>query len=141
VVFDNSQESNDEVMSEINMTPLVDVMLVLLIIFIIAMPLLNDAIKIELPVAVNQPNEVNPDTISLSVSEKGSVFWNNTEISIIVLEQKLHAAAQQNPQPEIHLRGDRRVEYEYVIRVMTAVRHAGLQKLGFVTDPVNNDKK
>jgi len=140
MVFDNGEDNNDEVMSEINMTPLVDVMLVLLIIFIIAMPLLNDAIKIELPIVDNQPNKITPETITLSVNEKGEVYWNKHVIKAEVLQQKLQTVAQQQPQPEIHLRGDRRVEYEYVVRIMTAVRQAGIQKLGFVTTPVANDK-
>ncbi len=141
MVFNNDQENNDEVMSEINMTPLVDVMLVLLIIFIIAMPLLNDAIKIDLPKADNQPSRITPKTITLSVNENGHVFWNKQAITQAVLQQQLQAAAQQQPQPEIHLRGDRHVEYEYVVKVMTAVRHAGIQKLGFVTEPVDSNKK
>lgn len=139
--FDNSYENNDEVMSEINMTPLVDVMLVLLIIFIIAMPLLNDAIKIDLPKADNQVSKVTPETITLSVNQNGDVFWNKQAINQSVLQQQLQTAAQQQPQPEIHLRGDRHVEYEYVVKVMTAVRHAGIQKLGFVTEPVASNKK
>ena len=140
MAFDNDLQNNDEVMSEINMTPLVDVMLVLLIIFIIAMPLLNDAIKIELPVADNQASKITPETITLSVNENGKVYWNKKAITSEVLQQQLQTASQQKPQPEIHLRGDRRVEYEHMIQVMTAVRHAGIQKLGFITTPVANNK-
>ncbi|MDH5424606.1 MAG: biopolymer transporter ExbD [Gammaproteobacteria bacterium] len=138
--FDNAYENNDEVMSEINMTPLVDVMLVLLIIFIIAMPLLNDAIKIDLPKADNQASKISPETISLSVNQSGQVFWNKQLMTQDALQQRLKIAAQQQPQPEVHLRGDRHVEYEYVISVMTAVRHAGIQKLGFVTEPAGSNK-
>ena len=140
MAFDNGQQNNDEVMSEINMTPLVDVMLVLLIIFFIAMPLLNDVIKIELPVAENQARKTTPETITLSVNENGKVYWNKKAITFEALQQQLQTASQQQPQPEIHLRGDRRVEYEHMIQVMTAVRHAGILKLGFITTPVANDK-
>lgn len=140
MVFDSDQENNDEVMSEINMTPLVDVMLVLMIIFMIAMPLLNDAIKIELPIADNQPSKITPETITLSVNENGNIYWNKQAITAEALQQQLQTAAQQQPQPEIHLRGDRQVEYEYVVKVMTAVRHAGIQKLGFITSPVGSNK-
>ncbi|MDH5392501.1 MAG: biopolymer transporter ExbD [Gammaproteobacteria bacterium] len=139
--FNNELDNNDEVMSEINMTPLVDVMLVLLIIFIIAMPLLNQAIKIDLPKADNQTTSISPETITLSVNESGKLYWNKQAISQAVLQQKLQAVAQQQPQPEIHLRGDRHVEYAYIVRVMTAVRHAGIEKLGFITEPMANNKK
>ena len=139
--FDNNYENNDEVMSEINMTPLVDVMLVLLIIFIIAMPLLNDAIKIDLPKADNQASKVTPETITLTINDNGHVFWNKQAITQALLQQQLQAAAQQQPQPEIHLRGDRHVEYNYVVKVMTAVRNAGIQNLGFVTEPVGSNIK
>lgn len=139
--FDNNYENNDEVMSEINMTPLVDVMLVLLIIFIIAMPLLNDAINIDLPKADNQTSKVTPETIILTINDNGHVFWNKQAITQALLQQQLQAAAQQQPQPEIHLRGDRHVEYDYVVKVMTAVRNAGIQKLGFVTEPIGSNIK
>lgn len=140
MAFDTGQD-HDDVMSEINMTPLVDVMLVLLIIFIIAMPLLNHAIKIDLPRADNQPNKITPQTINLSVNKKGEIHWNKVPLSQEALEQQLKLAAQQQPQPEIHLRGDRHVEYEHVVKVMSAVRRAGIQKLGFITMPAGQDKQ
>ncbi|MDH5517037.1 MAG: biopolymer transporter ExbD [Gammaproteobacteria bacterium] len=140
MLFNNSQEDNDEVMSEINMTPLVDVMLVLLIIFIIAMPLLNHAITIDLPKEDNQVSKLTPETIILSVNKNGKVYWNKQLISAASLQQQLKTAADHKPQPQIHLRGDRHVDYEYVVKVMTAVRHAGIQKLGFITEPLANYK-
>lgn len=141
MMFNNDQETNDEVMSEINMTPMVDIMLVLLIIFIIAMPLLNDAIKIDLPKADNQISRVTPDTITLTVNKNGNIFWNTQPIKQSELEQQLQAAAKKQPQPEVHLRGDREVEYKYIVKLMTAVRHVGIQKLGFITEAVGNNKK
>ncbi len=126
---------DDEVMSEINMTPLVDVMLVLLIIFIITVPVLTHSVKLDLPRAENTPNEIKPETVSVSVTADGVLHWNDTVVSEEELEQRLKIAASQPQQPEIHIRGDRKVDYEHVIKVMAAAQRAGLQKLGFVTDP------
>lgn len=126
---------DSEVMSEINMTPLVDVMLVLLIIFIITVPVLTHSVKVDLPRADNTPNEIKPDTINLAVSDGGEIHWNELTISAEELDQRLQAAAAQQPQPEIHLRGARTVAYEHVVQVMAAVQRAGILKLGFVTEP------
>jgi len=126
---------DDEVMSEINMTPLVDVMLVLLIIFIITVPVLTHSVKVDLPRADNTPNEIKPETVNLAVTEDGQIHWNETAVSMEELEQRLEVAAKHEPQPEIHLRGDRTVSYEHVIKTMAAVQKAGILKLGFVTDP------
>jgi len=135
MAFGNGFDNDDEVMSEINMTPLVDVMLVLLIIFIIAMPLLNHAVEIDLPHADNQPLELTPDVVTLSVSANGDIHWNTQLIDEDDLTTRLQASAQKQPQPEVHLRGDRQVDYELVMEVMAAVQRAGILKLGFVTSP------
>ena len=126
---------DEEVMSEINMTPLVDVMLVLLIIFIITVPVLTHSVNLDLPRAHNTPNQIEPDTVSISVTEGGQVHWNETPVSKAELQQRLELAAQKDPQPEIHLRGDRAVKYEHVAKTMAAIQRAGVLKLGFVTDP------
>jgi biopolymer transport protein ExbD len=126
---------DNEVMSEINMTPLVDVMLVLLIIFIITVPVLTHSVKVDLPRADNTPNEIKPDTINLAVTENGLIHWNETTVTVEELEQRLQSLATQQPQPEIHLRGARTVAYEHVVQVMAAVQRAGILKLGFVTEP------
>lgn len=126
---------DNEVMSEINMTPLVDVMLVLLIIFIITVPVLTHSVKVDLPRADNTPNEIKPDTINLAVAEGGLIHWNEATVTLEELEQRLQALATQQPQPEIHLRGARTVAYEHVVQVMAAVQRAGILKLGFVTEP------
>ena len=128
-------DNTDEVMSEINMTPLVDVMLVLLIIFMIAMPLLTQSIRIDLPVADSQPDPVKPSSISLSVAKDGNVHWDKEPINEIELKQRLQNIAKQQPQPEIRLHGDKQAAYGQVVRVMSAVRSAGIQQLGFVTLP------
>ncbi len=127
------EESND--ISEINMTPLVDVMLVLLIIFIITVPVLTHSVKVDLPRADNTLNEIKPDTISLAVTETGVIHWNETPVTPDELNLRLEAAARQQPQPEVHLRGARTVAYEHVVQVMAAVQKSGIGKLGFVTEP------
>lgn len=131
--FDSNE--NDEVMSEINMTPLVDVMLVLLIIFIITIPVINHSVKIDLPRATNQPNDAKPQSVQLVVDANGQVFWNNALMDAVTLHNQIAQAAQQKPQPEIHLRADRNVRYEKVAEVMAAVQQGGLQKMGFITEP------
>lgn len=135
MAFGGDFEHNDEVMSEINMTPLVDVMLVLLIIFIITVPVLTHSVNVDLPRASNQPTELKPQTIQLAVTAQGEVFWNETKVDTTALAVKLKAAAAQSPQPEIHLRGDKAVAYEHVVKTMAAVQQAGILKLGFVTEP------
>lgn len=133
--FGGGLDDNDDVVSEINMTPLVDVMLVLLIIFIITVPVLTHSVKLDLPQASNTPDEVKPDTIMLSVTASGTLYWNESALSHEELEVKLQEVVGRQPQPEIHLRGDRSVDYGHVIRVMAMAQRVGLKKLGFVTEP------
>lgn len=135
MAFGGGLDDDDNVMSEINMTPLVDVMLVLLIIFILTVPVLTNAVKIDLPQASNVPNEIKPQTISLTVTADAQIHWNEDVITSEELDLRLQAVAGQEPQPEIHLRGDRAVDYEHVIKVMAAAQRAGIQKLGFITEP------
>jgi biopolymer transport protein ExbD len=127
--------SDDSIMSEINMTPMVDVMLVLLIIFIITLPVMQQAVKIELPKANSVRNEVKPESVQLTIDGKGQIFWNSTAIDLATFNGYAEKAAQKEPQPEINLRADKSVKYEYVAQVLAASRRAGLTKLGFVTDP------
>jgi biopolymer transport protein ExbD len=135
MAFGGDFENNDDVMSEINMTPLVDVMLVLLIIFIITVPVLTHSVEVELPRASNVPDTSKPTTVQLSVDASGEVYWNDRKVSQAELTTHLSAAAIATPQPEIHLRGDRTVAYEHVVKTMAAVQNAGILKLGFVTEP------
>lgn len=120
MAFGTLEGDDDEVMSEINMTPLVDVMLVLLIIFIITIPVINHAVKIDLPRATNTPNDPKPQNINVSIDASGKVFWNQQEVDQATLESNIALAAQQQPQPELHLRADREVRYERVAEVMAA---------------------
>ncbi len=135
MAFGGGLDDDDSPMSEINMTPLVDVMLVLLIIFMITVPVLTHSVKVDLPRSDNEPAEMKPETITLAVDAEGQVYWNETTIEPEVLERRLADEARKDPQPEIHIRGDRTADYEHVIRVMAASQRAGIQKLGFVTEP------
>ena len=121
--------------AEINMIPLIDVMLVLLIIFIITAPLLTHAIKLDLPQATSQPSPPQADTIQLSIQADGTVYWNTEAVDADTWRARMAAAAQQTPQPEIHLRADGELAYRHVARIMADASRAGLVKLGFVTDP------
>ncbi len=122
-------------MAEINMIPLIDVMLVLLVIFIITAPLLTHAVKLDLPRASSHPNLTRPDHITVSVDAAGSFFWNGEGVSRAELDTRLAAAAKQNPQPELHLRADRATRYENVAGVMSDAARFGLARIGFVSDP------
>ncbi|OZY86127.1 biopolymer transporter ExbD [Cellvibrio mixtus] len=137
MAFGGGLDDDNEVMNEINMTPLVDVMLVLLIIFIITVPVLTHSVKVDLPRADNTPNELKPETINIAVNAEGAIFWNETQVSFDDLEARLAGEANKEPQPEIHIRGDKAVAYEHVIQTMAAVQRAGILKLGFVTEPGN----
>ena len=128
-------DETDEVMYEINMTPLVDVMLVLLIIFIITVPVMKHSVNVDLPRATNQPQDTKPQTIRLSVDAAGNYWWNESQVSDADLPRLLRAEAARDPQPELHLRGDKEVRYERVAQAMAAAQQAGLRKIGFITEP------
>ena len=130
-----TQDDTDEVMNEINMTPLVDVMLVLLIIFIITIPVMKHSVNIDLPRATNQPQDAKPQTVRLSVDAQGSYFWNETQVTDAQLLVQLKEQAAKNPQPDLHIRGDKAVRYERVAQAMAAAQQAGLKKIGFITEP------
>jgi biopolymer transport protein ExbD len=130
-----TQDDTDEVMNEINMTPLVDVMLVLLIIFIITVPVMKHAINIDLPRVSNVPQDAKPETIRLSVDAAGQYFWNDVPVTDANLPLQLQAAAARQPQPELHIRGDKAVRYERVAQAMALAQQAGVRKIGFITEP------
>lgn len=137
MAFGGGLDDDTDVMSEINMTPLVDVMLVLLIIFIITVPVLTHSVKVDLPRADNTPNELKPETVNLSVNADGFIYWNENQVTMEDLELRLATEASKQPQSEVHIRGDKAVSYEHVIKTMAAVQRAGILKLGFVTEPGN----
>ncbi|MET0964254.1 MAG: biopolymer transporter ExbD [Noviherbaspirillum sp.] len=129
-------DSDDDFNPEINTTPLVDVMLVLLIIFIITIPVINHSVKIDLPRASSQPDELKPEHISLDIDAQGQIFWNKEAIDADQMALRIATAAQKTPQPELHLRAERTTQYEKVAQVMAAAQSGGLSKIGFVTEPV-----
>jgi biopolymer transport protein ExbD len=133
-----TQDEPDEVMNEINMTPLVDVMLVLLIIFIITVPVMKHAVNIDLPRASSEREQTKPENILFSVAADGSYYWNEQKIRDDELPARLAAEAAKDPQPELHIRGDKEVRYERVAQAMSAAREAGVRKIGFITEPKAN---
>jgi biopolymer transport protein ExbD len=130
-----TQDDTDDVMNEINMTPLVDVMLVLLIIFIITIPVMKHAVNIDLPRASNQVQDTKPQTLRLSVDATGQYFLNEQLANDQTVAAQLQSAALQTPQPELHIRGDKAVRYERIAQAMAAAQQAGLRKIGFITEP------
>ncbi|MBN8753469.1 MULTISPECIES: ExbD/TolR family protein [Variovorax] len=130
-----TQDEPDEVMNEINMTPLVDVMLVLLIIFIITVPVMKHAVNIDLPRATSEPEQPKPQNILFSVTADGEYYWNEQKIADSELPGRLAAEAAKEPQPELHIRGDKAVRYERVAKAMSEAREAGVRKIGFITEP------
>lgn len=130
-----TQDEIDEVMNEINMTPLVDVMLVLLIIFIITVPVMKHSVEIDLPRASSSPQDTKPETIRLTVDAQGRYYWNEQPLADKDLEPRLQAESARKPQPELHLRGDKAARYERVATALAAAQRAGLRKIGFVTEP------
>ena len=122
-------------MSEINMVPFIDVMLVLLVIFIITAPLLTHAVKVDLPKASSTPNITRPDNIQIAIRAAGEVYWNGEQVEPSQLAPRMAAAAKLDPQPELHLRADGTTPYEKVAQVMSTAAKAGLVKIGFVTQP------
>jgi biopolymer transport protein ExbD len=122
-------------MSEINTTPLVDVMLVLLVIFIITAPLLTHAVKIDLPQATSQPIEDKPEIVSIAINDSGQLFWNDVPLVQEELKQKLLQIADVKPQPELQIRADKATRYQVLAEVMAEAQNAGVTKLGFVSEP------
>ena len=130
--------SSDEVtvMSNINTTPLVDVMLVLLIIFLITIPVITKTVPVALPKAVNIPTRTKPENITIAVDKEGNVYWNDKALpSRDALLAYIREAAVRKPQPEIHIRGDKDTRYEAIGHVMYAIQRGGIQKVGFLTEP------
>jgi biopolymer transport protein ExbD len=122
-------------MADINMIPLIDVMLVLLVIFIVTAPLLSHSVKIELPRATSTPNVAKVEHVELSIRADGSLFWNGDELGAEELETRFVAAGRQEPAPELHIRADRATRYENVARVMASAARAGVSRIGFVSEP------
>lgn len=137
MAMSNGWDDQEEPISDINMTPLVDVMLVLLIIFIITMPVLTHSVQLNLPQASSTPHQVKPETLTLAVNAEGAVYWGREPQPLArqVLQQRLADLARQPVQPEVHIYGDRQAAYDHVLQVMAAAQRAGILKLGFVMEP------
>jgi biopolymer transport protein ExbD len=129
------QEDNDEVISAINTTPLVDVMLVLLIIFLITIPVVTHTIQLQLPKEAVQPLQTTPKSVEIAVNRDGDFFWNDTLVDGPTLLSKLKTVSVQMPQPDVHVRGDQNTRYEFIGRVITACERAGIAKVSFITEP------
>ena len=135
-VSSSDSDIDEKPMSEINTTPLVDVMLVMLIIFLITIPVITQSVKVDLPKAANIPTQTKPENINIAVDKDGNVFWNTAMIPTQeALLERLKSVAVMDPQPEIHVRGDRATAYEHIGRVMVLCQRAGIHKVGFITEP------
>ena len=126
---------DNEPLAEINMVPLIDVMLVLLIIFMVTAPLLTHAVKVDLPKAASTANLTKPDNVQLAIDAAAQVSWNGEAVNAEQFAERLKAAAALQPQPELHIRAERTTPYEKVAQVMSEAARQGLVRIGFVTDP------
>jgi biopolymer transport protein ExbD len=122
-------------MSEINMVPLIDVMLVLLVIFIVTAPLLTQAVKLELPKASSQPNDLRPEKVEFAIDAAGALYWNGEPVTRAEAQKRFALEGAKPQQPEIHLRADQSVAYRHVAWTLADASKAGLTKVGFVSDP------
>ena len=135
MIGSGNEQQGRRPMNEINVTPLVDVMLVLLIVFIVTAPLFTHSIKIDLPRAQTQVDREKPDTVTLAMDGAGRYFWNNQAIERGELSRRLLEASGRQPQPELHIRADRETRYQVLADVMAEAQRLKLQRVGFVTDP------
>ena len=132
----NISSADDDLNSTINTTPLVDVMLVILIIFLITVPVVIKTVPVELPKASNLPTTTKPENIVIAVDVEGQLYWNDARLpDTQALLDRLKTVAVLDPQPEVHIRGDLNSRYEYVGKVVLATQRAGIQKVGFITEP------
>lgn len=136
MAFTTPENDEGHVLSEINMIPLIDVMLVLLIVFIITVPVIQHSVKIELPQAHSlKDRSPPPETVKISIDASGQYHWGEQAVTDDDFHTALAQAAQQDPRPEVHIRGDKNVRYERVAQAMAAAQKAGLSKIGFITEP------
>ncbi|HTI18483.1 MAG TPA: biopolymer transporter ExbD [Trinickia sp.] len=126
---------DDEVMSSINTTPLVDVMLVLLIIFLITIPVVTHTVPVQLPKETVQPLQTTPKSVEIAVNRDGEFFWNEAHVDAATMLTRLKSVSVMTPQPEVHVRGDQNTRYEFIGRVVTACERAGIAKVSFITQP------
>jgi biopolymer transport protein ExbD len=131
-----ADDGEEQMNSSINTTPLVDVMLVLLIIFLITIPVVTQSVNLSLPKEINVPTQTKPENILLAVSKDGDVYWNTRRMpDTEALVTELKKESVKDPQPEVHIRGDEAVRYESIGRLIVACQRAGIAKVGFITEP------
>jgi biopolymer transport protein ExbD len=131
-----SSDDDRAIMSEINTTPLVDIMLVLLIIFLITIPVITKTVPVQVPKAVNIPTQTKPENINISITKDGDVYWAQQKVpSMSAMVDMIEREAIKNPQPEIHIRADAQTDYKNVGKVIAAINKGGLVKVGFITEP------
>ena len=131
-----AEEREAEVMVEMNTTPMIDVMLVLLIIFLITIPVVNSSVVVSLPSAEVQVRQTRPENVIVSVDAEGAIYWFDARLTgPDQLAQRLALAAAKQPQPEVHIRGDARADYDSIGRVVFAAQQMGIERIGFITEP------
>lgn len=131
-----AEDADERAMAEINTTPLVDVMLVLLIVFMITIPVITHTVPVDLPKTYNEARQTKPENVNLSINRDGQVFWNQSLLpDSNTLLDRLKGVAVISPQPEVHVHADQQTRYEYVGRVILTAQRAGIQKVGFITEP------
>jgi biopolymer transport protein ExbD len=129
-------DSDDEMMANINVTPLVDVMLVLLIIFIITIRVIIQQVNVQLPKATNLPTQTKPENITIAVDRQGAIYWNTKLLANMdELKSQLRGIVREDPQPEVHIRGDANVRYQFVGQVLVTTQQIGIRKVAFITEP------
>jgi len=128
-------QGDDEVNATMNVIPLVDVMLVLLIIFLITIPVVTKTVELALPNISNEATQTKPENIIIAIDREGNMYWNDLLVGQDTLLDRLRATAVQVPQPEVHIRGDQQARYEFIGRVVASAQRAGIMKVGFITEP------
>ena len=129
-------DSDGDMMADINVTPLVDVMLVLLIIFIITIRVIVQQVHLDLPKATNLPTQTKPENITIAVDKQGAIYWNTKLLANMdELKSQLRGIVREDPQPEVHIRGDANVRYQFVGQVLVTTQQIGIRKVAFITEP------
>ena len=129
-------DSEGDMMADINVTPLVDVMLVLLIIFIITIRVIIQQVNVQLPKATNLPTQTKPENITIAVDKQGAIYWNTKLLANMdELKSQLRGIVREDPQPEVHIRGDANVRYQFVGQVLVTTQQIGIRKVAFITEP------
>ncbi len=133
--------NSDRLMSDINVTPFVDVMLVLLIVFMVAAPMMTEGVEVSLPQATSQPLETEQEQLIVSLNKNGDIFLNDYQVQLTELREKLDLIIKGQSDREVYLRADKEIPYGVVVKVMSEIKDAGVEKLGMVTEPLYSDEK